>query len=583
LALYTNQVGVQNIDENKNPANGAQANKGYYRPSDAVIVAGAYPSTKVEQKFVTAAANGDTTDVEQEVGYNGVGDWLDYSRTYSPSGSAPAGTYNVWLYMVTDGSGVQAALSQVTSDPTQSGQTTNFLGDFGSVSFSLTDSTWSAYEYVPLVDQFGNLVSVTLGAGKQTLRSTVVANPNLGFYMLMPVTPILTPALQFVYPDGAHPFEPTNHLSFTIGPANGSNITGSGISLVLNGVNVTANPGFSLTQVGSSWSVSYPIQSNTVYTAVINATNTAGLFSTFTINFDTFNPANFQWELVDYDFTANGVGGQFIDNPVPTGDITTPETGTLATNSYFGYPADLPGVSVAQQGVDINFNTTVGGLQDWYRADGVGDSPADDYLRSQFVAEQQALGDPNIGPFTIGWFVSGDWLNYTRHYPTNSFYVYARLAGGAGPFSGTSLSLVTSGYGTTNQTTKLLGTFSDPNAAGWAAWHWIPLLDTNGNKVEVPLGGQATLRVTSGNNLNAEFLMLVPGPLQFSVSAAIVAGQVDLSFPTQLGHTYTVLVTSSLTAPNWSPVGAAIVGDGTVHVVAETISGTQGYYTVQAH
>ena len=87
--------------------------------------------------------------------------------------------------------------------------------------------------YVPMVDQFGNPVSITLSNGPQTLRSTVVGNPNLGFYMLTPVTPILTPVLQNAFPTGAHPFEPTNKFSATIGlEANGAAINSSGIGLV---------------------------------------------------------------------------------------------------------------------------------------------------------------------------------------------------------------------------------------------------------------------------------------------------------------------------------------------------------------
>jgi hypothetical protein len=586
VALYYGQVGEQNIDENKNPANGDQADKGYYRSNDPVVTANANPSTKTEQKFVKEALNGDTTNVEQEVGYNGVGDWLDYSRSYgsAASNSAPAGAYNVWLYMTTDGSGIQSTLSQVTSSPMASGQTTTTLGNFGTPSFVLSDGSWSAYEYLPLVDQFGNLVSVNLGSGVQTLRSTVVGNPNLGFYMLMPVTPVYTPALQFSYPDGLHPFEPTNHLTFTVGPANGSNILSSGIHLVLNGVDVTSSSGFKLTQAGTSWTASYPIQTNGVYAAVINVTNTAGLFSTFTISFDTFNeyPINYQWECVDYDYTANGTSGLFIDNPVPTCDITAPSTGTLEPNSYYGYPAGNPS-DIALQGTDINYILTDGGQQSWYRADGVGNSPAADYERAQFRAETNVLHDPNIAPFALGWFNGGDWLNYTRTYPTNNFYVWARLAGGAGPFSGTLLSMVTNGYGTPTQSSNVLGSFSDPNAAGWAAWHWIPLVDTNGHQVAVSLGGQATLTLTSGGNLNAEFLMLVAAPPpQFSITGALSGGQFNVSFLASSGYTYKVLYTPSLTTQPivWTQQGATINGNGATNTIAQTAG--PGYYEVLA-
>jgi hypothetical protein len=588
LALYAAEplLGTSEVDYQKVLGSGSQgANGSYYRSSDVIINGYASPGNGWEQKYRVAAANGDTTDVPVEVGYNSVNDWLDYTRTFGSGGSAPAGTYTVWSRLATVGGGAALNFYQITGDRTQPNQSSNLLG-----TFSFTDNGWNTYAYVPLLDAYGNLISVSL-SGVQTLRSTVVGNPNIDFYMLMPSPPVLTPALQYAYPDGLHPFEPTNHLTFTVGPANGASIASSGIALVLNGVDVSS--GLSLTPSGNSWIASYPIKSNAVYSAVINVTNTAALFSSFPISFDTFNVNSYQWEAVDYDFSTNDgtvwIGGLFIDNPVPTCDITASQTGTFATNSYFGYPTDLTQVNdpngygaVAQQGIDIYFPDTQPITSDYYRADGVGTQPTADYLRPKFLAARQHFSDPNIGVLNIGYYNGGNWLNYTRHYPTNTFNVWGRLAGGGGAFSGTTLSLVTSGVGTANQTSNVLGTFSDPNAVGWQAWHWIPLLDANGNMAVVSLGGKATLKVTSGNNLNTEFFMLVPAPLPVQLTASLVAGQIKISIPTETGYTYTVMFTGSLTSPSWSQVGNPIPGDGTVQSVFESTTGLQGYYQVTA-
>ena len=419
----------------------------------------------------------------------------------------------------------------------------------------------------------------------------MVGNPNIDFYMLMPVQPVLTPSLQYAYPDGLHPFEPTNHLTFTIGPANGASIASSGIHLVLNGVDVTSGVTFSAS--GSSWIGNYPIKSNAVYSAVINATNTAALSSSIAINFDTFNPNNYQIEAVDYDFSTNNgtawISGLFIDNPVPTCEISAPGTGTYETNSYFGFPTGFtPGAdpnflgAIAQQNLDIYFpNDGQTAASEYYRADGVGSQPASDYVRPQFVAEQTALSRPNIGPFNIGYFGGGYWLNYTRTYPTNTFNVWARLAGGAGAIAGSTLSQVT-GAGTANQTASQLGSFysANPNG-GWQNWIWIPMLDANGNMAVVSLNGLSTLRLTSGGNVNAEFLMLVAAPLPLQLLATVTAGQLQLTIPTEMGYTYTIQHAGSLTPPiGWSTVGIPIPGDGTVHVVPVSMSGTQGYYQV---
>jgi hypothetical protein len=577
LALYTNKVGNQTVDENKgDPANGAQ---GYYRPDDLVVIQGAAPDNGTAQKYVTSEANGDSVDVPVEVGYNTPLDWVDYTRDFgsASSNSAPAGTYYLWGRLATDGDGNPGVeMYQVTGDPTQPNQTENLLGYL-----NFADSDWNGFDYVPLVDQFGNLVSVTL-SGHETLRETMAGNVNCDFYMLVPATPILTPVLQYYNPTGIHPFQATNSFTFTVGAANGAGIDSTGIGLVINGVNVT--PQLTFTGATNSWTTSYPILSNSIYTVVINITNTAGLTSSFTKNFDTFNPNNYIWEADDYDYTTNGVSGVFIDNPVPTCDTTAPDTGHEETNSYFAWPGGSANVGLAKatSGIDFFDAAPQPEANDFYRADGQGCQPASDYVRAKFVAAQTEFNDPNIGPFNIGWTTAGDWENYTRHYPTGNFYVYGRLAGGAGAWTGEQLDLLTSGYGTATQTTNILGIFSDPNPAGYQAWHWIPCLDTNGNMVVVPLGGQTTLQIVCGTpGINEEFYMLVPAPLLFKVTSSVSAGQLTLSFPTEIGFTYTVKYKSNLAATTWTPVGSTITGNGSVQAANE-VSAAPGYYTIVA-
>jgi hypothetical protein len=585
LALYTNQVGSQGIDEFGTWGAGTQ---GYYRPSDAVIMQAAAPDNGTAQKYIISEAAGDSRDVPMEVGYNNPNDGLNYTRDFgsAASNSAPAGTYTIWARLATDGDGIPGVgFGIVTNDPTSSTQGVNPLG-----TFSFSDTDWNGYSYVPLVNQFGNLISVTLN-GHETFRETMLGNVNMDFFMLMPVTPILTPILSYIYPDGAHPFEYTNVLNFTIGAANGAGIPKSGIDLVVNGVDVTALATFS--GATNSWSVTYPLKVQTTNSLVISVTNSAGLSSVFSKTFDTFATTNFQFEANDYDFTTNGtggIGGSFIDNAVPTADTTKTQTGTLATNSYFGFPMGLNGIAVAQIGVDFTDGAPQPVANDYYRADGYGSQPASDYVRPKFVAAQQQFSDPNIGPFNLGWTTTGDWYNYTRHYPPGNYNVWGRLAAGSAgtgpngitPFTGQLLQMVTSGFGTTNQTTNTLGTFSDPAPAGYQAWHWIPALDASGNMVVVALSGQETLRmVCGGPGVNEEFYMLVPatsGPV--SLTTALVGGQLNISFLTATGHNYTVEYKPSLLTTNWTPVGSVITGNGSTQTATETLTGNQGYYKV---
>ncbi len=556
LDVYLNLVGTQNIDENK--IGGPTANGGgsahFYRTNDAVSIQAA--SEQPRQKFLDGIAAGNTNAVDEEVGFNSPGDWIDWTRTF------PAGNYNVYARLATVGSGTMLNFGQV-SDPTAGPQTVTNLG-----TFSFSDNGWNTYQYVPLKDNFGNLVPVPL-SGVQTLRSTVVGNPNINFFMIVPAVGSQNPALLSSYPTGLHPFEPTNHFTFTIGPASGSAITSGNIHLSLNGYDATSL--MTLTSGASNtWTGSIPVASNAVYTAVIRVTNMTSLSSTFTVNFDTFTQNNFMWEAEDFDFN----GGQSIDNPMPTGDDTLTGTGASASatgnpaaDSYFFYPAGNP-ANASIYGIDFTTQGSADGSDHYYRPfDDCGTELNFDYLRQKFIDARNSTGDTNIGDFDIGWWNTGWWLNYTHSYPPGNFYVYGRLAGGAGPFSGTTLSLVTNGFGTTNQMTQLLGSFADPNAAGWQTWHWVPLLDTNNRPAVVSLGGVATIQATSGANLNANYYMLAPAASGLTLSISMNAGNPSLSFSQlRAGFNYTVLYKNSLTDPTWKAL-TIVNGDGTVKTV----------------
>lgn len=578
IFAYADQVGIPGIDEfDANPGNPSAPH--YYRPSDGVSIQGAYEqdgngAAIYREKFLAyfaanpgASTNGNTVD--EEVGYNNAGDWLDYTRNF------PAGNYNVYARYATSGSGRQAYFETVTSDPTQSNQTVVTNG-----TFSMTDNNWNVYQYVPLLDQFGNLVSVHL-SGTQTVRAQVAAggNPNENFYMIVPAVPPQTPVVSSIYPDGTHPFEATNYLTFTVSKGNGSSIPQGNVRLTLNGSDVTLALG--LTGNTNSWTGSIPLLSNRIYSAVLTITNSTSLGISYALDFDTFSQANYMWEAEDWDFS----GGGFIDDPVPTADSTVSgglASGTLNADSYYYYPGGNGALGVA--GVDYYFPPVSGETQQYRPFDQPGTQVCGDYLRDKFLAAQQQFSDPTIADFNIGYYAAGDWLNYTRHYPAGTFNVYGRMAGGAGPFNGTTLSLVTAGWGTDTQATNLLGSFSDASAAGWQTWHWVPMVDTNNNLVTVQFNGSTnTLKLTSGNNLNVNFLMLVPTTapaLPVRLTALKSAGQVTVSFTSQAGHLYTVEYTTSLVAPiSWSAL-TVITGDGTTKTATDNPGPGARFYRV---
>ncbi len=104
----------------------------------------------------------------------------------------------------------------------------------------------------------------------------------------------------------------------------------------------------------------------------------------------------------------------------------------------------------------------------------------------------------------------GDWFNYTRKFPTNTFEVYAALSRGdvpSGLLSG-NLYQVTNPT-SANQTLTPLGTFQAYAGTGWGANVLTPLTDTAGEPLTLTLGGTTTLRFECGLGL-ADYLVFTP-------------------------------------------------------------------------
>ncbi|HYG26421.1 MAG TPA: hypothetical protein VD906_05905, partial [Caulobacteraceae bacterium] len=122
-----------------------------------------------------------------------------------------------------------------------------------------------------------------------------------------------------------------------------------------------------------------------------------------------------------------------------------------------------------------------------------------------------ATGDVNRGAFSIdqnykiGWTDAGEWYNFTRTFPNETYNVYAALSHGEqGPTTG---SLQILDGAATNQ----LGIFTTPGGTGgWGVNRLIPLTDAGGNLVAVPLNGAQTIRYTIGGG-DFDYLVFTPG------------------------------------------------------------------------
>ena len=185
--------------------------------------------------------------------------------------------------------------------------------------------------------------------------------------------------------------------------------------------------------------------------------------------------------------------------------------------------------------------------------------------------------------YNLGWFTAGEWVNYTRQFPAGNYMVYARFSRGTGTNAAPLLSQVTSGVGTTDQTTAPIGSFS-VDSHGWGSYNWIQLKDASGEPVLLNLDGTAkTFRLTSAGpeantEANANFFMLVAVPNAVALLASFSSGNIVLSFGTQTGFSYQVEYKNNLTDSTWSLLGSAIEGSGALRSVSDAATGKQRLY-----
>jgi len=422
------------------------------------------------------------------------------------------------------------------------------------IQLSPDNSTWTTVNTT--TNGIGSINDLAaLGSGRyvrmySTQRNTAYGDSLWEFEVYPTPQPV---AISGISPISSSVFvNPVSNLTFTVSSADGS-VSTNGIQVIVNGIDVSSQLMFSGSPM--NWNVSFAgLLPNLFFNSVtINVTNAYGFVATAAVNnFDTFSQSNLMVEAEDFDFG----GGRFIDNPVPTA--------VPATNSYYLE------ATAAVVGIDLTTPNNVSGEQFAYRNDSCGTQVATDFLRQKYITA-------GVSDYNVGWWYTGAWLNYTRTFPTNNYYIYGRLAGGNGAYNVTN-SLVTEGWHTMSQATQVLGTFSAAGT-GWQSWQWVPLLNTNGQPAVVSLGGVETLKMTSGNSANANFYMLVPVPVPTDITATLNGSNTVISFPTQVGFSYLVVYKDNLADVYWKLLNI-VTGDGTTKTVTDTINKSQRFYKV---
>jgi hypothetical protein len=509
---YFGKVGTEGVDEHSNSSAGDHI----YRPDDAIATA---PSGDYLRKNLVMAGR-----IDYEINPFITGEWVNYTRDWSN------GTYWVIGRLATDiGLSGSLTLSMVNTD-----STTTDLGVFTIAN----GRGWTAFDNVYLMDTNNNIAAVTLN-GKATLRVTSGGNLLPNFFALV-AGQIDLPVVRGLYPDGSHPFEYTNALSFTV-TTTGATFPAKAIQLTLDGVDVTSS--LVIGGSASSNSVVLPaVLPNALHTVVINVTNSLGHGISLTNQFDTFSQNNPMVEAEDFDYG----GGKFVSPWMP--------------DAYTGLSAVT--------NVDYH-HTSVLGEQYNYRPDGLPTELAQDYLRQTNILT-------GAQDYHVAWFAGGDWGNYTRVYPNGNFYVYGRFAG-----TGTYLMYldeVIGGWGTTNQATRRLGRWT-AFGRGYQIHDWVPLRDEALQAtVAISLGGTNALRITTDGYCNPNYFMLVPAS-GITVKAARSDGNSVLSFATQAGITYWVLYRDDLFSNSWN-VLTTVVGDGTNKTVTDSLTKSRRFYKV---
>jgi len=468
-----------------------------YRAADqmATSTAGDIP----RQNFVTAGVSDYNIGWFDGAGFpdgNNVGisayqpqEWVNYTRTFVP------GTYQLYGRLASGNyPTVTIPVARLVSGQGTTSQTTTPLGVF-----KFPANGWGNYAYVPLSDEFGNPITVSL-TNTETLRVSGGSGANLNFFLLVPPDN-RKPAITGVYPNGNTLLQGTNQLAFTASsPSN--TIPQGNVVVTLNGVDVSSSLAF--TGSGSSWNVTAPLALDvTNYTAVISVADDAGNSHAITIYFDTFAPASLTVEAEDWDFDS----GAFIDNPLITSGP--------AANSFFD--------KVSTDGVDSFVGDTFPPPTADFRyrsLDSAATSVCYDTPTRALVAAQ--LTNELAFNYNVAWWSINAWLNYTRTYPAGNYNVYGRLAANNGTTTQIQLDQVS------GAATNYLGTFIG-GGRGYNAFDWIPLVNTNtGQRATVTLGGVATLRTTSmTGEVNPNSYLFVPAvtapePLHASYSAGVL-------------------------------------------------------------
>jgi hypothetical protein len=346
----------------------------------------------------------------------------------------------------------------------------------------------------------------------------------------------------------------TNQITFNASAFDTTQIATNTLKLFLNNVDVSSQLSFTEVKTplvgspGTNFAVRFngTLTPNTIYNGKIITLDTTGKGTTNTWAFDTFTTSGILTvEAEDYNYG----GGLFQDNP-PVSGLQPDGTQVAGSGPPSGgyYSADVAGdlitTIMGQPDVDYHEVNTPDLRQDADR-----NTAGHQYRSADFVNTVQARMErgrdvrpqyvsANVGEYFVLGLNAGEWMNYTRTFPSGNYKVYLRAS--SQKAQAMRLDEVTAGSTTSNQTTEVRGQFLVPNTGSSSRFRYVPLTDGAGNIQTLSLAGVRTLRLTAleasqknvidVGDLQLNYLMFVPagtpstGP--FIASASPAAGTV---------------------------------------------------------
>ena len=283
-----------------------------------------------------------------------------------------------------------------------------------------------------------------------------------------------------------------------------ANLDATKVTATLNGVTYkNGDTGVTITGGGTPsvhFSLAGVLTPNVNYVATFQATNSLGLTASVGLLFDTFLSSDFAIECEDYNFTVTDQStytnvAQYINNPTLQPDGFNDPT---AYNTRVGFP-------------EVDFHDNRGTVYDpagifdanhTFRYDYPYNAHSVDFTRAAYVT----AGVPESDVIDIN---NGDWMNYTRTFPSGTFNVFLREDVYKLQNALVTLERVSNPAATAPQTTAVLGSFTGL-PTGLGLYENVTLNDGTGNPMILRLGGLDTLqlneRVTGNASLNSGFL-----------------------------------------------------------------------------